>query len=726
MEDHEHEPDTEPTNGRRDLFAKAGAAAAVAAVAGLAASQKVEAVDGSIMHVGETDDGTLTTKLIGGTTFKVEDGDSDGAASIFGSQSNSDGYGVYGLSTGTGGAGVYGNNTGTDGAGVLGRNSFSGGNAIFGDNTAENGWGVYGRNTGDGTTGGGVYGSNSGAAGNGVYGIATNTGGNGVYGVATESAGAGVYGTHGASRGVGVYGHHNNSTTPGTGVLGVTVVGAGVVGRGGSYDLQADSSGKVGLTKAGNSGGPTASGSIGTIARDAAGNLWYCYATNKWQRLGGPTAAGSFHPISPIRAFDSRIAAVPSSGGFAAAETRQIVIKDGRDQATGAVTEANAVPTGAKAVAFNVTCTNTGSPGFLAVVPGDVNVSAVSTLNWTGGGISIANAGIVGVDGSLQITVYRRIAVAPGIELDVAEVGSPGDPVVVLLHGFPESAHSWRHQMEPLATAGYHVLAPNQRGYASSSAPGQIGEYRIDHLAGDVCGLLDDVGAERAAIVGHDWGAMVAWNMGLLHPERCRAVVGVSVPLTRPPAPPTQLFKMLHGDRFFYILYFQEPGVAEAEFDADPEQFLRSIIWTAAGESSSLPDTEPPPADGTTMAAAMELRLGRRANDTPLWLDEIDFKVFAEQFRLSGFDGPLNWYRNLDANYELTKDIGLDTLSMPTAFVAGAADPVITGREDALQQMAGSLPAYRGTTLIDGVGHWVQQEAPHQFTRSLLGFLDGV
>lgn len=317
----------------------------------------------------------------------------------------------------------------------------------------------------------------------------------------------------------------------------------------------------------------------------------------------------------------------------------------------------------------------------------------------------------------------RRVRVASDVELDVHARGTPGDPVVMLLHGFPESSHSWRHQMQPLADAGYHVLAPDQRGYARSSAPGDVGAYAGRFLADDVCALLDDVGAEQALIVGHDWGALLAWHLGATRPERCRAVIGASVPYNRWPARPTDVFRFLHEDRFFYILYFQEPGVAEAELDTDPERFLRAIIWAAAGDTAGARLTSELPMAGTTMQHSLEVALGGTPEGLPPWLAPADFDVFVDQFRTSGFFGPVSWYRNLDANYGETKELGPERFTMPTAFIAGDCDPVIAGRTELVEGMADLLPDFLGSVLVPGAGHWVQQEAPDAFNAALLAFL---
>lgn len=317
----------------------------------------------------------------------------------------------------------------------------------------------------------------------------------------------------------------------------------------------------------------------------------------------------------------------------------------------------------------------------------------------------------------------RRISTAPGIELDVIEAGDPGAPVVVLLHGFPESAHSWRHQIEPLAAAGHHVIAPDQRGYAGSSAPTEVGDYSAEHLTADVCALLDHVGAEQVVVVGHDWGALVAWHLGLLHPDRCRALVAASVPYNRWPAPPTEVFRALHGDRFFYINHFQEVGVAERELDADVERFLLAMIWTASGEGSGRPLASDLPAAGTTCIEAFEHHVGRRPTAPPPWLSTADLAVYVEQFERSGFFGPVSWYRNFDRNHELTAHLGPDAFTMPTAFVAGAVDPVIAARPALVDELATLLPDHVATHLIPGAGHWVQQEAPDRFTAWLIDLL---
>ena len=323
--------------------------------------------------------------------------------------------------------------------------------------------------------------------------------------------------------------------------------------------------------------------------------------------------------------------------------------------------------------------------------------------------------------------VRRRRYAVNGIELDVIEAGDPAAPPVILSHGFPEAAYSWRHQMVALADAGYHVLAPDQRGYGRSSRPAAVHEYGIVELTGDLLGLLDTTGHERAVFVGHDWGALIVWDVARLHPERVRAVVGVSVPFVAWPGRPTELMKMLFGDRFFYILYFQPVGPAEAELGRDPRRTMAGVLWSASGHGWAGPGTvqgELPPMEGTGF-------LTRMPEPPPLpyggpegpWLTEDDLDVYTEAFTASGFFGPVSYYRNLDANFELVKDLSPDRLTMPSYFIGGTMDPVLAMDPNGVERMENLLAGFRGAALLDGAGHWTQQEAPHAFNDALIGFL---
>ncbi|HEX7166200.1 MAG TPA: alpha/beta hydrolase [Acidimicrobiales bacterium] len=313
--------------------------------------------------------------------------------------------------------------------------------------------------------------------------------------------------------------------------------------------------------------------------------------------------------------------------------------------------------------------------------------------------------------------VHRQIDVN-GISMHVAEAGDPqGDPVV-LCHGFPELWFSWRHQLPVLAEAGYHVLAPDQRGYGRTDAPSAIEDYDLPHLTDDIAGLLDAFGHDQAVIVGHDWGSIVAWGMAQRLPERVRAVVGMSVPFApRGPMSLIDLLKQVMGDRFFYILYFQEPGVADADLGQDPREAMRRFLTAIAGEgqqgqglATSLP------AEGTTFWDWI-----RPAPVLPGWLSEDALDVFATEFERTGFTGGINWYRNFHRNWELSEDYGTRKIDMPAAFVAGEKDPVLAlARPEA---MDGWVTDLRVSEIVPGAGHWVQQEKPEETNEALLRFL---
>jgi epoxide hydrolase A/B len=316
--------------------------------------------------------------------------------------------------------------------------------------------------------------------------------------------------------------------------------------------------------------------------------------------------------------------------------------------------------------------------------------------------------------------VRSRVAAVNGVSLDVLEAGPDDGPVVILAHGFPESSWSWRHQLPALADAGWHVLAPDQRGYGRSSRPVDVADYGSQHLSADLIGLLDETGQEQAVVVGHDWGALILWDLVRLHPSRVRAAVGVSVPFVEWPAPPTALFRQVYGDRFFYILYFQPVGPAEKELEADPRQTLRQVLWAGSAAGADLAVQDRPAEGSGFLDGAADIEW---PSDLPAWLTAEDLDRYTEAFEASGFFGPLSYYRNLDANYERLKDIPLSVVSMPVFFIAGEHDVVLRFDPGGVDRMARTLPDFRGSVIIPGVGHWTQQEAPATFNDALLGFL---
>ncbi|BBY05977.1 epoxide hydrolase A [Mycobacterium noviomagense] len=314
----------------------------------------------------------------------------------------------------------------------------------------------------------------------------------------------------------------------------------------------------------------------------------------------------------------------------------------------------------------------------------------------------------------------ERLVDTNGVRVRVVEAGERGAPVVVLAHGFPELAYSWRHQIPALAAAGYHVLAPDQRGYGGSSRPEAVEAYDIKALTADIVGLLDDVGAERAVWVGHDWGAPVVWGAAQLHPDRVAAAAGLSVPPTpRSQVPPTQAFRNIFGDHFFYMLYFQQPGVADAELNADPAKVIRRMIGGLRGSDDR--------AAAVRMARPGPEGFVERLpepNGLPGWISADELDHYVGEFSRTGFTGGLNWYRNLDRNWEILADPVSATITVPALFMAGTADPVLgfMRRDRASEVVTGP---YR-EVMIDGAGHWLQQERPDEVNAALLDFLEGL
>ena len=307
----------------------------------------------------------------------------------------------------------------------------------------------------------------------------------------------------------------------------------------------------------------------------------------------------------------------------------------------------------------------------------------------------------------------RKVAVN-GVELHVVEEGS--GPPVILAHGFPELSYSWRHQIPALADAGYHVLAPDQRGYGKSSRPDAISDYDIHHLTDDLIGLLDHIGEEKAVFVGHDWGSMVVWQLSLLHPDRVAGVCGMSVPfLPRGPMSPVTMMRSVFGDSFFYILYFQEPGVADANLGADAGKTMRGML---AGLS---PNAMMP--EGITDASGFAERLPQ-VETLPDWLSQAELDHYTAEFTRTGFTGGINWYRNFDRNWETTPQLEGAHVTVPSLFIGGALDPVLVMSPPSVQD--DFLDDHRGTVIIDGAGHWVQQETPDQVNAALLEFLKGL
>lgn len=290
-------------------------------------------------------------------------------------------------------------------------------------------------------------------------------------------------------------------------------------------------------------------------------------------------------------------------------------------------------------------------------------------------------------------------------------------PLVILLHGWPQCWYLWRHQIAPLAAAGYRVAVPDQRGFGGSSKPAGIDDYNIRHMAADVAGLARALGYERFHLVGHDWGCIIAWNTALLHEDSCQSVMGLSVPFWR--VGPETIEPPGQDDQFWYIRHFQTPGVIEAELERDPRSSLLKIYYGLSGDapkSTWLGQFAYPRASGLLDVLPMPAAL-------PAWLSEDDLAYYVEQYRTSGFRGPCNLYRNLPTMNAITPELEGKRFTQPAAFLAGAADDVLLYDPDWRSWFPQAFDDLRFIELIDGAGHWLQVEKAAETTAQILRFL---
>lgn len=308
-----------------------------------------------------------------------------------------------------------------------------------------------------------------------------------------------------------------------------------------------------------------------------------------------------------------------------------------------------------------------------------------------------------------------------GITLQVAVAGK--GPLCILVHGWPELWISWRHQIQALVQAGYRVAAPDVRGYGGSDRPPQVEAYEMPTIVADIVGLMDALGEEQAILIGHDWGAPIVYYASLLHPDRVRAVVGMSVPhMGQGPMPPTELFASLYEDRFFYMLYFQQPEVPEAEFEADIPDALRKIFYYACGEVSQ--EVRRSVRKRTSNSGYLE---GMSYPEPfPAFLSPEELDEYAQAFAESGFRGSLNRYRCLDRDYEQLSYLNDTKISQPALFIAGEHDSVLryVPGMDMLELMSENFERLQDKIIIPGAGHWVQQEKPAEVNQALLEFLE--
>ena len=316
--------------------------------------------------------------------------------------------------------------------------------------------------------------------------------------------------------------------------------------------------------------------------------------------------------------------------------------------------------------------------------------------------------------------IRHRFVQTNGIKMHIAEQGE--GPLVVLVHGFPELWYSWRHVLPALAAAGFHAVASDMRGYGQTDAPPNVADYSQSQLVADVAGLVRALGYDQAAIAGHDWGAPVAWNCANLRPDIFRAVALLSVPYSSRSEggiKPTEGMRrrVLEGKQF-YQTYFQQPGVAEKEFEADPERTLRMLFYSASGSI--------PKEDKWRYVFGINEKALDGCTDPkhlPAWMKQDDLDYYAKEFSRTGFRGGLNWYRTQDIFWEATPFLVGRKLLQPTLYIGGTDDPVVEFARPAVDNLEKNVPNLWKKVLLPGVGHWTEQEAPAEVNRLLVEFL---
>ena len=321
----------------------------------------------------------------------------------------------------------------------------------------------------------------------------------------------------------------------------------------------------------------------------------------------------------------------------------------------------------------------------------------------------------------------RQVELENGIGLRVAETGEGNQQLVLMVHGFPESWFSWRHQLVALAAEGYHCVAPDMRGYGGSSAPFSPASYSVHDMAGDLLLLVQKLGKSECALVAHDWGAVLAWMLVVLHPAVFKVLANLSVPYAPwTPQPPMERWQKMFGDKFFYILYHNEvpesslqKGAAETEYDANARELLYRLF-----SSPSVP-RDPPETQDPLRSAGPWLHRHGRPHHLPAWLSAAEFDYFVAQFEATGFRGGVNYYRNFDTNWQFMAPYRLHKIAQPVLFLAGRADlvlPMFGGEEVALANMKEAIPHVE-SHLLDNCGHWTQQEYPEITNEKITQFL---
>jgi len=312
----------------------------------------------------------------------------------------------------------------------------------------------------------------------------------------------------------------------------------------------------------------------------------------------------------------------------------------------------------------------------------------------------------------------HRLIPGPAGRIHLVEQGT--GPLVLLLHGFPESWYSWRHQLPALAAAGYRAVAVDVRGYGRSSKPDAVAEYRMLDLVADNVAVVEALGGRPAVVVGHDWGATIAAHSALLRPDVFRAVGLLSVPYTPPGGPrPSEIFAQLGGGKEeFYVSYFQEPGRAEAEIEPDVRGWLAGFY--AALSADTMPAPGAPDPHFLSPGGTLRDRFPDRA---PTWLGEHELDVYAGEFERTGLTGALNRYRAMDLDWKDLADHTGAPITQPSLFLGGSLDASTTWLSDAIEAFPTTLPALHASHLLPGCGHWIQQERPEEVNTHLLDWL---
>ena len=293
-------------------------------------------------------------------------------------------------------------------------------------------------------------------------------------------------------------------------------------------------------------------------------------------------------------------------------------------------------------------------------------------------------------------------------------------PLIIMVHGWPESWYSWRHQIKPIAELGYKVIAIDVRGYGNSSKPLEVEKYDMLSLIGDIINIIDKENVGQSILIGHDWGAPICWNTAALYPEKIKAVIGLSVPHSRRgKISNIELWRQLYKDKFFYQLYFQEEGIAEKELEKNISDSLRKIYYWGSGEGRNAKIRSNPDKNSTLLDGLIDPK------PFPKWLSEDDLNFYVEQFEKSGFRGPINRYRNQDRDWEKLPELSDLKIEVPSFFIGGEKDSIrkFNSNFDAYENPGKHCKNFYGKIIIDNIGHWVQQEAPAQTTSGIINFL---